>query len=432
VRKNQDGFAHILLFLIIVIVVGVIGFAGWQVYKKQNHKSGGYNNSASYSQSSHSGSSGGTSRSALPACNGSALLNHLPANQSDFSGVEALGHLNSEHIMPGQGDHAGIIMLPASSNTSKTTNVYSPGDVTLVEVIEDSHHDTLGSITDYALYFAPCKNVVFEYGHIEHLTDQKIVSALSNVKATCSNGSIENNCMYMNMSVKLNSGELIGTAGGPSFKGNGFDLGASDDRTKPLAFIDTSSTAQTGVIQFPGNSSYQHAVCPLDYFTSSVKQELYAKLTMKHAGANGIPACGTTMQDKPGTIQGDWFDQKAKSGTSGQGIDIPGLLAFAHSNLDASLAEVSVGTDLVQSQWGGTQLMVTPMQSGYINRDPSKITPDGHVYCYEGREGAVLDAQGDEIHFDVQLTDSNSLKIDYGTGACSANPRLSNPTVYAR
>jgi len=332
----------------------------------------------------------------------------------------------------------GVIMVPAGNNTSKTTNVYSPGNVTIVQITamtQTAGSSVTGSSqaghTDYLIDFAPCRDVVMAFGHVETLSSA-IRDALSSTKPQCSNGSIVDNCMYNNLKITLTSGELIGTAGGPTFAGNGFDFGAVDDRTKTLGFINTSgSAAQTGFININGIGSYTHAACPLDYFSPNLKQVLYSRITMKNQGANGIPACGTTMQDKAGTAQGDWYDQNSKN--SNQGLDIAGALAFAHSNLDASMAEVSVGTDLAQSQYGGTQLIYTPTHRGYINREPSEIKPDGHVYCFEGHEGAILNnTQGDYIHFDAQLTNSTTLKIDYGTGSCSTNPSLSSSITYTR
>ena len=432
--RKQNGFSHVLLFLCIVLVMTIIGFAGWQVYMKQQKggaSSYGGNSTARTNQIGSTGTNNDSILSSLSSCSTSPL-DHLPTDPTAISGVEALGHMNSGHILPSQADHVYFNMLPASSSRSLVTKVYSPGTVTVVEVTKVVHHEGTGDGTDYSLLFAPCRDVAFFYGHIVDVTDQKILDALSKAKGICSAGAIADNCTYDNISIQLGSGEQIGTAGGPTFSGDAFDFGASDDRTKPLAYIDTGSNALTGSIQLPGNGSYQHAVCPLDYFTGPLKQQLYARLTIRNAGANGIPACGATMQDRAGTIQGNWYNQKAKSNANGQGLDIPGLLAFAHSNLDPSLAVVSVGTDLVPSQWGGTQLMISPSRNGYINRDPSMIVPDGHVYCYAGQEGATLDAQGGEIHFDFQMIDANSLKIDYGGGACSANPTLSSPTTYVR
>lgn len=431
---NQKGFSHVLLLIFVALVIGAISFTGWQVSIRQHKHNPGSSNYVN-NQSGYSGPSGNSSpANFLPACTGKTLLNHLPTDTSALTGIEALGHMNGQHVLPSQGDHVSMIMVPASTTTSQVTNVYSPGNVTIVQVTamtQTANSTVTGQSdaghTDYLLDFASCRDVVFALGHIETLTNQ-LLSNLSQTQPQCSDGTIVNNCVYNNLKIVLSGGELIGTAGGPSFPGNAFDFGAVDDRTATLPFIDTSSrAASTGFINLGNANSYSHAVCPLDYFTPNLKQLLYSRLTMENQGVNGIPACGTTMQDKKGTIQGDWYDQNTNN--LSQGLDTAGVLAFAHSNLDASKAEVSVGTDLVQSQYGGTQLIFTPASSGYINRDPGQITADGRIYCFDGLEGAILGAQGNEIHFDTKLINTSTLKIDYGMGSCAPNPTLSPDAI---
>lgn len=78
----------------------------------------------------------------------------------------------------------------------------------------------------------------------------------------------------------------------------------------------------------------------------------------------------------------------------------------------------------------GAQMLFTPQTSGFINREPSQITPDGRVYCFDGSTGAG--GNGNEGHVDLQLVNASTLEIDYGNRVCVTNPTLVTPLTYAR
>lgn len=161
------------------------------------------------------GNGGNTTAASLPACNGKALLNHSPIELPALAYIEGLGHFQGEHIMSSQGDH--IYIHASASYPEPSTNVYSPGDVTLLQVTNQkgviSTH--IGE-NDYALAFSPCRSVMFGFIHIRTLSN-KIQAAMQNVTPICQTGTIVSNCTYPNLSVKLSSGELIGTATGWDF-----------------------------------------------------------------------------------------------------------------------------------------------------------------------------------------------------------------------
>ncbi len=353
---------------------------------------------------------------ALPACPSSnALFSQPPIAAADLAGIEPLGHMNAEHILPNQADH---VYLQAKSTGS--TAVYAPGDATLLGVAkttgiagEDAGADTV------KLFFSSCKSVMFAL-QINTLSPQ-IEQALSSVQpSSVQKGATVENIAYGPLNISLTAGEELGTIVGMNGRGGEADFAAADVRTAPLQFIDLNEA--TGMLA----DSYAHAVCPLDYFSGSVRSALYSLLTIQNAGANGIPACGAVMQDRAGTAQGNWYD-KSGAAPAYQGIDEASLLAIAHYNLDPSKGILSVGTDLVPSQALGTQIIFEPTHSGYTNREPSEIMPDGHTYCFDGPAGAG--GQGSEAHIDIELTSRTSLSADYGPGACAAAPALSSQTV---
>lgn len=355
------------------------------------------------------GGGGDSSAKDLPACSGTALLDHLPT--SDVSSIEAMGHMAGEHILPVQADH--IYLYPSAGAPAPT--VYAPGNITVLQVVAQAHKGAdawLG--TDYSVAFSPCRSTMFIYAHMTSLSS-RIQAAVDAAKPICQTGVLVDNCVYPDLSVALASGETMGTALPPT---SGLDLGATDVRTPTLAFIHTTSVTG-GVLA----DSYAHAVCPLDYFVPALKSELYAKLKTQNAGANGIPACGAVMQDKAGTAQGNWYRPGT---TAGQGNSLPAVLALAHDNLDPAQAVLSAGTDLLPSTDFGSQIVYQPDAGGLIDPDPSRITPDGRVYCIEG----VLKPQGTESgHVDLTLSDATTLKADYAQGPCAATPTLSAAAV---
>lgn len=414
-KKQQFGFGHLALVLI-VIVLAIIGLAGYQVVKhnKDNGRSafsfGGGNGSYTTHDYALAGGGGASSTKDLPACTSSTLLDHMPL--SNLGTIEGLGHMYGEHILPVQADH--IYLYPPSGNTA-TVNAYAPGNVTLIQLVVAKHiGGEAAAGTDYTPYFSPCKSILFSYGHLNN-PSAKLLDAMKNATPKCASGSLVSNCTYENLSVKLTSGELIGTTRGGLY---GLDFSAVDVRTPQLNFINKKDITG-GTL----GDSYYHTVCGLDYFTNSVKAQLYGKLVTKNAGANGIPECGTVMQDKPGTSQGNWYRPGLTNTSIGNGLDK--IMALVHSNLDATQAVLSAGGDLLPTTDYGAQITYTPMPSGYINPDPSRIKPDGHVYCIEGHT-TVSNVDG---HVDLQMTDASNLKTDFSSGSCAATPVLSANTV---
>ncbi|MDE1875172.1 MAG: hypothetical protein KGH68_03860, partial [Patescibacteria group bacterium] len=305
-------------------------------------------------------------------------------------------------------------------STSSPTAVYAPGDATLLAVAESTGIAGADKGSDTVkIYFSSCKSVMFAL-QVSALSPQLAQTLAALKPANVQAGATVQNTVYGPLSIPLTSGEELGTIMPYDGQPGGVDFAVADVRTSPLQFIDQQEA--TGMLA----DSYLHTACPLDYFTSALKSTLYGELTIKNAGANGIPACGSTMQDKAGTSQGDWY-HKSSSAPSYQGIDESSLLAIAHYNLDPSKGIVSVGTDLVPSPYLGTQIIFTPTHVGQVNREPSEILPDGNVYCFDGPAGAG--GHGSEGHVDIRLESATRLEADYAEGSCAASPTLSTATV---
>lgn len=401
-------------------------------------RSNGYynyqNTSASHNQSiapqqlsgiAFAGDGTGINASSLPDCpSGTSLLYRSPINYSSLAAIEGLGKMSGAHVIPEQADHIYFYTKIGTSGNPVPTPVYAPGNVTVLQVAADNFP---GGWSPYVVFFSPCKSVMFAY--MMDSVSSVILNDLSNkTLLTCQSGSVLKNCIY-GVSIKLNGSDIIGTAG---LQTDGLDFAAADVRTPALAWIDPSIS--TG---FLGNSS-MHAVCPINYFNNASKAQLYKRLVVFNDSANGIPQCGTTMQDAPGTAQGNWYAISSIADQKTQGFNFHYALAIVHNNIDHGLGEISMGQN---NQSGGIQMIFMPQSSGQINREPNQVTSDGKIYCYEGPVGTnvgVLDhdvsvnTAGPQGHYDIKLINSTALDIDFASGPCAASPSLSNPTVYVR
>lgn len=367
--------------------------------------------------------SGGASTAGLAACpSGTSFLDASPAGADGVSYVDPLGHMSGAHVLPDQADHIYFYMR----DPTQLTPVYSPGQVTLIAVVSQKHFDptnpSVGS-TDYELDFSPCRSVLFWFAHVSHVSDRVAGALKSFPSPTCQTFTLGNSgttsCNYPNLDLALSSGEQIGAAGGPGAGVLAFDFGGIDTRAPAQGFLDTEIAVGT----MP--DSFAHTVCPPDYFTDPVKSALYAELRNAHPGVNGIPACGTTMQDKAGTLQGNWYRRGAYTPGANGPFDFLDALAIVHSNNDPTLGVISAGGRLVGGG-SGQQIAFQPRSSGSIDREPSQVTPGPTVYCYQ-------DAQQPGGRFDLQLVDANTLQIDYVAGStCAASPTLTNPATYTR
>ena len=101
-----------------------------------------------------------------------------------------------------------------------------------------------------------------------------------------------------------------------------------------------------------------------------------------------------------------------------------GGLAFIHNNMDPKTGEISIGGDLNNGK--ADIVFFNPTNSGQIGRDPSQITADEKIYCYDAtRDNGTK-------RFLVQLIDSHHLKAEIQTGSCDGNYSFVKPFNYER
>lgn len=367
--------------------------------------------------------SGGTSTSSLAACQSgnNSLFDASPLSAGDLSYVDPMGHMSGTHVLPDQADHIYFYMRDAT----QLNPVYAPGNVTLIGVVAVKHFDPAdpsSAAYDYELDFSPCRDVLFWFQHISHVSDPIAAALAATPSPRCQTTSQGNegteDCYYPQLNLALSSGEQVGAAGGPGARVLAFDFGAVDSRAAEHVFVDP------GIESGTMGQSFLRSVCPLDYYAASLRAALAAQLRNAHPGANGVPACGTTAQDKAGTLQGNWYKQGAYTPGAQGPFDFLDALAIVHSGNDPTQGELSAGGTLAGND-SGAQITFPAESSGVVDREPSQIAPGATVYCYQ-------DSSGLNIHFDVQLVDAKTLQVDRQPGACPGTPTLTSPATYVR
>lgn len=361
-------------------------------------------------------------------CPSNGTLTYPPADLDSFDYIIPLGNLNPPgHTFPT--DHIYFSFKTQSGNPKDFNSptlpvkVFAPADITIFAVRQGTATTSSGSSTDYRLDFTTCPQVFFYYDHIAVL-DPRIQAVLNTTSPQqCgenNQGGQDYRACFYRASLSLKAGDLIGIAGGPGSNAylRAFDFGGYDLRTPELAFMDKQ--------RIPGQpDQFLHTVCPLDYYRdASLKASLYQKVQNTKVNADGLPDCGTPMQDLPGTIQGNWNTQNSLVQQGPQ--DWNTQLAIVHLNTDPSQGVISLGGTL--SQGGRTQFGVA--KTGAVNREPREVTADGNVYCYQGQQ--ITFGGKSAGHFLFQLIDNYTLKAEYSSGDCSGTFKFQQPVTYIR
>jgi hypothetical protein len=168
-----------------------------------------------------------------------------------------------------------------------------------------------------------------------------------------------------------------------------------------------------------------HTACPMDYFTEPAKSMMYGFFGWWDGGRRTVePICGTIMQDVVGTAQGSWFD--APPGDTNMENEGKAI-SLIHDNRFGLLGELVIGGQV--SQAGMVEFTTT--HTGTINREPSEVTADGKIYCYENYDVEHV-YTGLTGKFILQLVDANTLKIEHKDGSCTNSEVFTNPYTYQR
>ncbi len=395
--KSQAGIAHILALLAVIIALGALTFVF--IYVR-----------------GHRLAPASRDLTAQHSCQ--SPFSVAPINNKDLANITPLGNLQPpDHALPT--DHIYFILngtFDAKSGRLQTqpTSVYAPGDIELKEITAAQYFDSGGSLinSDYSLRFSPCKNVDGYFHHMSSLSDdlQKKVDGAKGKECQqydiASGGASNTKRCRVTLQTKAGAGTALGTAGGKTAAG--LDMGLTDDRLAKLSFANPRRY----------NGGYAQTVCPIDYYTPAVKTALQKLFGVPDNPRTQMPVCGEIMQDKAGTIQGNWFYNNAKDDPDGWTKE----LAIVHDNNNPDIGVISVGGVITIAG----KVLFTPTNAGQLNREPSQVTADGVIYCYETNAASKVGNRGMSGRIVLQLINTTHLKIEGQTGACNTDPSFAS------
>ena len=119
---------------------------------------------------------------------------------------------------------------------------------------------------------------------------------------------------------------------------------------------------------------------------------------------------------------------KSQSDQGGWGL----ILGIVHENFDPAVGVIGVGGTITDP--GVLDFM--PRSSGIINREPSEVTTDNRIYCYQSDNLSskinYVNQQQIPGRILFQLVDTRTLKAEHQDGSCDSDFHFSSPTTYHR
>jgi hypothetical protein len=332
----------------------------------------------------------------LPECSEDTQFDNEMFDIEEIETIIPLGNFNPPgHTFPTE-------HMYVKFNETSSMRVYAPGNmkVTYLGSKEYSGEGTEG-YTDYDITMQFCDDISMHLMHMQ--LDSELLSKSSDENKWCRSYETHNSkikmCQY-DTEFWIDAGTLLGTSGNTQHNNLVFDIGVKDNRVTN-EFIDKEV-----------NAHFLNSVCPFEYFSDEIRQEMEAK-----AGGWGdnleniIEPCGEIMFDIHGTAQGSWV----KEGTvrnSDTLYDEHGLGLFYDNIFQDELI-------ISSSSEGGYSYRFQPSDEGLVNRSFSSIIVDGNIYCYE-----TGDYPNDIIL--IKLIDDEHLKIERKNGPlyCSESGAL--------
>ena len=369
------------------------------------------------SESSNSAISS-VSRPQLPSCgSNTTFFSVLPISRNDTFSIVPLGEESPpDHIFPAA--HTYIYTINPQNPTDKHASVYSPGDLTLVQ-LGIRHYNRFGNVTnftDYTLNFQPCSEFFLDITHVTTLSYPPFVQAAQQIYQTCQfrNASENEDFCSGEVNIPIKAGQLIGTAGDVAAGSVGIDIGASDLRLQ---------TGQSGFIDPTKACLNQrcYTVCAFDYFTPEIRMQLQFANPFGTVVRTQQPTCGTVYYDVAGSLQGYWYNSTNAESTISPEAE---FLYLGPDNVEPSTQIVSIGVGASTISPG--KYLFQPMNSGLVNRNLSTVTPDGTVYCYETKMqvGDSYDVANSPVSVIlILLVDPNRARIEkISANSCGNGP----------
>lgn len=341
IRQNQRGF-HLIPVLLLVVVLGVVAFAGLKVFKKDASNNTAKNtggNSAFLQQYKHT------------CKERDVAFTSAPMKIDQLALIRPLGAVNDGHVTPTDHVYLGAGNEQAGPNDYP---VLMPADGTVVDVAAmpaqyiGDRADAKTAPEDHRMVISHSCRYFTIYIHLHKLSDK--------VRAVV--GKLQPN-QSKQVALELKAGDVVGYVGKETFDWT------SVDTSKTLPGFITPSL-------YEGESWKIHTVSPFDLYSGSLKSQLEAKSLRRVA-----PLGGKIDYDQPGKLIGNWF-REGGGGYSGKQGNNGGRYWDSHLSVAPDYID-PVQTIVSMGNWNGAakQLLV----KGSV--DPAAVASGDEPVKYE-------------------------------------------------
>jgi hypothetical protein len=252
--------------------------------------------------------------------------------------------------------------------------------------------------TDHAISFIPCAGQQSVFGHVATLAPELDALVIGGECSSYSTDAETVEACRVQVSVKVQEGQVLGTVGGASNRG-----------------VDWGHHVEGHLNQFanPSRVTFDtlHAVCPYEQYEGALRDTLFSKLKR-----TGEPRCGTVELDRPGTAQGVWADKAAQGNQAGD------ERMFVTLGPQYNAPDTQQRLALAPASLGGREVDVPVEHAGRKNRAFAEVTADGAVYCY-GSEYVDMDIL-------LALTAGGELKLERVPRGAGGTPCEGDPSSW--
>lgn len=357
---------------------------------------------------------------------------NFPACPRELSGILTHPFIDPKYI--GSIGPLGWVGPPGHTGPSDHNSFYIPGDepipgyapadgwiTGISEEWIDANRTGVYEFIAYKLDLTLCDPVMiafYAYGSVSPEI-AKAIAAIPESDKKCQEGiekrgktNVHKSCSYKTR-IAVKGGDVIGEIKQePARGGMFFEDWAYDYRQVNPAVTDPE-------LKFYRNEDLIHAFCLFDMYSGELKDQYYKLMGRSDDHDRqltprvGEPICGTHYQELVGSVQGTWYANDQD------------MLSVIHGDIDHTMGMISVGGIIADPQiW-----LFVPVHSGTINREPSEVTADGKIYCYDLTIYGRGDAAGKAL---LQLLDENHIQAEHQEGACTGNEAFRQKFIFDR
>jgi len=364
-KKNQNGFTHLLLFLLLLIVISVIGFTGYRVFSGK--KGGPTLPSLSATGQTVVYDKKASMQLTNGKCSGAGSVNigpPMPIDQTSF--ILPYGVVVGGHVTPIDHQYYNGLNPHALRDTY---DVIAPANGTIVDI---EHRGTKTNTPPHTVDVPSSDEYRLVMAHTcSFLTYVDLVTSLSDQVKSKLPAGWQPNGNSSGVDIPITKGEVIGHIGGQTLDFAVWDL------SKPLkGFVNATDYSAEGWKQFTAPTS--------EYLDPSIKTQVLAKYIRSAA-----PIDGKIDYDIDGKLIGNWF-QMGTGGYHASSNTVQnywaGHLSLAPDAIDPSVYIASIGnydsyggSSNVNSYSGGAEQFMIKDASP----DPADVGQSNGLVRYE-------------------------------------------------